>query len=286
MFKIGDFSKLSRVSVKTLRYYDELGLLKPARIDRFTGYRFYSADQLPRLNRILALKDLGFALDEIAGVLDEQDSVEQVRALLRQKHAELQQRVQDEQARLARVEARLRVIEQEDTMSTYEVMLKQTEPQLTVSARGVITSPEHRLVYRDGAMFAEGDLVDVIGEHCRVLSAEVCELLPRTVLRESGPWILIYNQTEEAIDLEMALVVEGTPSAMNNDRIGVRLLRGEDQAACVVHHGSYDTLQQAYTALGRWLEANGYQIAGACREVYLQGPDDPTTEVQIPVEKM
>ena len=61
MFKIGDFSKLSRVSVKTLRYYDELGLLKPANVDDFTGYRYYVIDQMPRLNRILALKDLGFS---------------------------------------------------------------------------------------------------------------------------------------------------------------------------------------------------------------------------------
>lgn len=67
MFKIGEFSKLSQVSVKALRYYDELGLLKPASVDRFTAYRYYSADQRPRLNRILALKDLGIAFaDRIA----------------------------------------------------------------------------------------------------------------------------------------------------------------------------------------------------------------------------
>jgi DNA-binding transcriptional MerR regulator len=66
MIKIGDFSKLSQATVKALRLYDEMGLLKPARVDNFTGYRYYSADQLPRLNRILALKDLGFSLEQIA----------------------------------------------------------------------------------------------------------------------------------------------------------------------------------------------------------------------------
>ena len=69
MIEIGDFSKLSQVSVKALRLYDEMGLLKPARVDNFTGYRYYSADQLPRLNRILALKDLGFSLGQIAQLL-------------------------------------------------------------------------------------------------------------------------------------------------------------------------------------------------------------------------
>ncbi len=70
MFKIGEFSKLSQVTVKTLRYYDEIGLLKPAEVDRFTSYRYYSVDQLPRLNRILALKDLGLSLDQVAHLLD------------------------------------------------------------------------------------------------------------------------------------------------------------------------------------------------------------------------
>jgi DNA-binding transcriptional MerR regulator len=106
MFKIGDFSKLSRVSVKTLRYYDEVGLLKPIQIDRFTGYRFYSVDQLPRLNRILALKDLGFSLEQIGRLLDEELPPSELRGMLRLKQGELQQQVDEQQSRLARVEAR------------------------------------------------------------------------------------------------------------------------------------------------------------------------------------
>jgi DNA-binding transcriptional MerR regulator len=89
MFKIGDLSKLSRVSVKTLRYYDEIGLLKPAQVDRFTGYRYYSFDQLPRLNRILALKDLGFSLEQIAQVLNEGLPPAQLRGMLRLRQMEL-----------------------------------------------------------------------------------------------------------------------------------------------------------------------------------------------------
>src|SRR5512136_2701540 len=119
MLKIGDLSKLSRVSVKTLRYYDETGLLKPTQVDRFTGYRYYSFDQLPRLNRILALKDLGFALEQIAQLLSEDLPAAQLRGMLRLRQAELSQHVQDELDQLTRVEARLRQIEQEDTMSTY-----------------------------------------------------------------------------------------------------------------------------------------------------------------------
>ncbi len=101
MFKIGDFSKLSQVSVKALRYYDELGLLKPVEVDRFTGYRYYSADQLPRLNRILALKDLGLTLDEIGALLDDELPAAQIRGMLRLKQVEARERVEEERARLA-----------------------------------------------------------------------------------------------------------------------------------------------------------------------------------------
>ena len=111
LLKIGDFSKISQVSVKTLRYYDEVGLLRPVEVDPFTGYRYYSAGQLPRLHRVLALKDLGFSLEQISRLLDDELSPAQIRGVLRMKQAELQQHIRDELARLARVEARLRQLE-------------------------------------------------------------------------------------------------------------------------------------------------------------------------------
>ena len=108
MFKISDFSKLSRVSAKALRYYDELGLLEPAQIDRFTGYRYYSIDQLPRLNRTLrvALKDLGLALEQIARLLDKELPPDQLRGMLMLKQAELQQQADELQERLVRAARR------------------------------------------------------------------------------------------------------------------------------------------------------------------------------------
>jgi len=112
MIRIGDFSKLSRVSIKALRLYDEMGLLKPVDVDRFTGYRYYEFNQLPRLYRILALKDLGFSLEEIGRLLESDVPVEQMRGMLRLRQAEIRQRMEAEEARLERVELWLRVIEQ------------------------------------------------------------------------------------------------------------------------------------------------------------------------------
>ena len=93
MFRIGDFSRLSQVPVTALRFYDDMGLFKPAQVDRFTGYRYYTLEQLPRLNRILALRDLGLSLEQIAELLDEAVPAEQIRGMLRLKQAELQQHI-------------------------------------------------------------------------------------------------------------------------------------------------------------------------------------------------
>jgi DNA-binding transcriptional MerR regulator len=82
MLKIGDFSSLAQVSIKTLRYYDERGLLSPAHVDPETGYRYYSASQLSRLHHILALKDFGFSLEQIATCLEEKVTAEQMRGML------------------------------------------------------------------------------------------------------------------------------------------------------------------------------------------------------------
>ncbi|MDL1909078.1 MerR family transcriptional regulator [Chloroflexi bacterium CFX6] len=106
MIRIGDFSKLSRVPVKTLRYYDEMGLLEPVEVDPFTGYRLYEYSQLSTLNRILALKDLGFSLEEIGRLLDDGLSVEQMRGMLRLRETEARQRVREEAERLERIEAK------------------------------------------------------------------------------------------------------------------------------------------------------------------------------------
>src|ERR1051325_5235352 len=124
MIKIGDFARLSQVSVVTLRYYDEMDLLKPIRVDDFTGYRYYSAGQLPRLSRILALKDLGFSLDQIKLMVADGLSSEQLRSMLTLQRAEVEKHLAEERERLIRIEARLRQIELEDRMPNYDVVLK------------------------------------------------------------------------------------------------------------------------------------------------------------------
>jgi len=285
MLRIGDFSRLGRVSVKTLRYYDQIGLLKPAQVDRFTSYRHYSVSQLPRLNRILALKDLGLSLEQIGQLLDDGLPAAQLRGMLRLKQADIQGRVRGEQARLARVEARLKQIEQENMMSNYDVVIKKMEPITVAGVRDVIPT------YADiGGLF--GEVESYVAQHG---------------LKPTGACMAIYyddEYRERDVDAEAAFPIASGVSAPASERVKVHQLPGYEEMACTIHQGSYDGLMGAYQALMKWIEVNGYRIIAPCREVYLRAmssskpsPDydqahqaaDPSeyiTEIQMPVEKV
>lgn len=269
MFKIGEFSKLSQASVKTLRYYDQIGLLQPARIDRFTSYRYYSADQLPRLNRILALKDLGLTLEQIGGVMSEELSASELRGMLRMKQAELQQDIEQQQARLARVAARLRQIEQEATMPAYEVVLKEVPALRVAPVRGVI--PNYS---------SQGELW-----------GELEGYLAQQSVRPTGPCLTLYHDEEykEAdVDVEVCEPIVAALAA--GGRVQVHELCAGTMASLILH-GSYDQFNDAYTALMTWIMQNGYRITGPNREIYVRNaahgvpPSEFVTEIQFPVAK-
>ncbi len=149
MIKIGDFSKLAHVSVKTLHHYGEMGLLKPAHVDRYTGYRYYTLDQLSRLNRILALKDLGFSLEQVTQLMDEELSLEEMRGMLRLKQMELARSLAEEQARLDSVERRLVQLTHEGHPPDQEIAIKDVPAQTALKARVVAVNEEAILPARN-----------------------------------------------------------------------------------------------------------------------------------------
>lgn len=270
--RIGSFARIAQVSTRTLRLYDKLGLLKPAAVDPLTEYRYYSIEQLPRLNRILALKDLGFSLEQIAEVLRGDLTAEQLRGMLVMKRAEVERRVAAEHAQLARIAARLRQIEQEDALGDYEIVLKRIEPQWAAMVRGSI--PDY--------ISSEPIFIG--------LYAELDAFLQQHSLRASGPRLaLFYDSEARDQGMQVQAGIELPGPAAGAGRIEVRELPGVAQMACVVHHGPYDeTLIQANTAILRWIDANDYRIATPTREIYLhyQVGGDPAqfvTEIQIPV---
>jgi len=270
MLKIGDFSRLSGTTVKTLRYYDDLGLLRPVHIDAYSGYRFYALEQLPRLNRILAFKDLGFSLEQIRQLLDEALPSAHLRGMLRLRQAEIQARLQEEQERLERVEVRLRQIEQEDKMPEYEVLLKTGEPIQVASVSGVIQDYE-----TSGPIFDR--LFDEVYAYVHAHGTP------------AGCGIALYLRSEQDQGEKVEALAPIYAPLEGSQRVRVYDLP-QEQMASVVHHGTFATLPQAYQALLRWIEASGYAVTGPSRELYLQyqrGGDQSqyVTELQFPVAK-
>ncbi len=279
MFRIGDFSQLGQVSIRTLRLYDEMGLLKPAQIDKFTGYRYYSIEQLPRLKRILALKDLGLSLDQIGDLLKRDLPADQLRGMLMLKQAEIEQQMQEMQMQMRRVAARLNQIEREGQPPQYEVVIKSVEAQTIASSRRVVPDLSYMQDYRC--------------EMTEILYRWLAE--QRITLRE--PELAIYYNaefTEVDIDMELGTLIE--PPASNAivppETITIHELPAVEMMASLIHKGDIWDVSQAMIALYSWLGSHGYASAGPYRELHLFWREleieteqfkNVAVEVQIPI---
>jgi DNA-binding transcriptional MerR regulator len=270
MFTIGDFARHGRVSVRMLRHYDALGLLRPATVDPASGYRFYEAGQLARLNRIVALKDLGFTLQQVRSILDDKVSVEELRGMLRLRQAELQAQISADSARLAQVEARLQVIEREGAMPADDVQIKRIPAVRVAELTGT------------AAGFEPGSIAPVITPLYHQLIAR----LHRAGVTPTGPAVARY---EDAPDGDGVLIHAGLPvDAEPDDHPDLMIvdLPAIERAATIVHRGAMDHVMGTIQALARWIDANRYRSAGYNRELYLQvGEDRGTwvTELQEPL---
>lgn len=264
MFGIGTVARLGGVSVRTLRYYDEIGLLRPVWIDPDSGYRWYEPEQLRRLHRIIALRDMGVRLVEIDRLLDDALSVEELRGILLLRRAEAHDRLAAEAERLARVEARLAQME-ESAMSHYDVVVKSTDAEWVVA----ITEPVDAL---DGIVDAHARLWPRL--HLVLEQVDIERVPPSiAVERGSGP-----------IQFTAALPV---PDGITFDDGGVRTfeLPGLDRAATTVMHG--DDFNGGFAALEAWIDQAGETKAGELREIYLDcdGPRHTwVVELQLALE--
>jgi len=274
MFRIGEFSRIARVSTRLLRYYDGIGLFSPGRIDPATGYRFYLADQLAQLNRILALKGLGLSLEQVARMLDEKITAAEIRGMLALRKAELERTLSEEAEQLRHIESRIRQIEEEGSLADYDVVIKSVDAQAFLSVRQTFPGI--------------GEAVAMLGNMVRTVTARV-----PIASRDSAVVVAHSDFDDEALDLEIGfslkrevrkqIVLPGNiPMAMGE-------LPAEAMLATVVRHGPNYQSHLATGALGVWMEANSFQIAGPSREVFLQLPSNPdkaaVVEVQFPVTR-
>ncbi len=256
MFRIGDFSQMGQVSIRTLRLYDELGLLNPAQIDKFTGYRYYTIEQLPRLNRILALKDLGLSLDQIGELIKRDLPVDQLRGMLMLKQAEIEQQMQEMQAQMRRVAARLNQIEREGKPPQYEVVIKSVEAQTIASCRRVVP-----------------DLSAMQDLRCEMYRA-LYRWLADTHSAARDPELVIYYNTEYVehdIDMEVSTPIDRRPlnADASAESITVRELPAVETMASVIFKGDIWEIGQAMVALYSWIGSHGYASNGPYRELHL-----------------
>jgi DNA-binding transcriptional MerR regulator len=270
MFSIGDFARHGRVSVRMLRHYDAIGLLTPAHVDPVTGYRSYAAQQLSRLNRIVALKDLGFTLEQVQSILDDKVDVAELRGMLRLRQADLLSQITTDTARLAQVEARLHIIEKEGAMPTDDIQIKRI-PAVRVAE-----------LTATGASFEPESISPVI----QPLYDELCARLDRAGVTPSGPAIAYYEDAPAGDGVLVHAALTVTAEASTDHDFAIVDLPEIEQAATIVHRGSMDNVMPTIQTLARWIDAHGHRSAGYNRELYLDTPQDTAgwvTELQEPL---
>lgn len=264
MLSIGDFARLGQVSVRMLRHYDQVGLLTPARVDEFSGYRFYDPDQLARLHRILALKDLGFTLAEVRAIVDDELTAEELRGMLRLRRSQLAAEHAAAQTRLAGVEFRLHIIEQEKVMSTAELVTKSL-PAVRLAA-----------------------VTTTVGDRPEIAAA-IEPMFDRTasaVAAAGGSLatpMAVYEYDEDDLRITAGFAYAGAPL----EGVDIVELPEVEQAACAVHLGPMAGIGGSWQALHQAIGAHGKRPSGPCRELYVraESPDqaDWVTELQQPV---
>jgi DNA-binding transcriptional MerR regulator/effector-binding domain-containing protein len=271
MFSIGEFARLGTVSVRTLRHYDEIGLLPPAKVDPATGYRGYSAEQLRLLNRIIALKELGLSLTQARQLMDG-ITLDELQGMLMLRRAQLEQELEEHRNQLLGVEARLRYIAREGAMPADDIVVKK------IPATGVVG------IAAPAPAFGPENIVPVVNAS----AAQFDRLGIRDLVKEAGPYMIFYehdNYTD--VTVYLAMTVAEQPAELPSP--AQYLVLPEIEAAVAVRNGlAANIFPMVYHDLLRWAEEHGYEANGPGREIWVNEVDDiadvdqQVFEIQLP----
>jgi DNA-binding transcriptional MerR regulator len=272
MFRIGDFSRIARVSARLLRFYDEIGLLEPAHTDEPSGYRFYTVAQLGRLNRITVLKDLGFSLEQIGDILKADITAAELRNMLLLRRNDVERTLTVEAQRLRHIETRIAQIDTDGRLSSEDVVVRAEPARQLLSMRRTVSFGEA------GALLVR-------------LHQLAEPLLPK---RHGGQVVVVSHSPQfeqEELDLEFGLAFElGAPIHWRNGS-GLTLdeLPAVERMAVCVRTGPPDEGYLSTGHIGAFLEQNGEALAGPNRELFLHLPEpdrmhESVVEMQFPLE--
>ncbi len=271
MLKIGDFSKLSRISIRMLRHYDEIGLLIPDAVDDFTGYRYYSESQLPLAERIQALKNLGFGLSVIGEILEKFEDPKEMEQFLLVKKKELEDKAQETQQRLQLLDSTMKWLRKDGNLMNYNVTLKTMPERYVASLRQVIP-----------AYNCEGMLWELM---CKELESQNVQqdspCYGLAIFHDEG-----YKESDVDVEIQMSVI------GKYEDTEHVRFKTVSPiQIASATYKGSYDQITRVNAAVANWIHENGYDFNGNSFCIYHVSPCDTSdpeeliTEVCYPVKK-
>ncbi len=281
MFRIGEFSKLCGLSADTLYHYEKQKILIPFSVDAFTGYRYYDASQMITVNKILALKDAGFSLNEISEILKSETSVELLLKMLQDKAQLLENTLEEEIHRLDRLHTNIFLIKNGGIPQMNEIIVKTVEPILVASTRKKFS----KTAFDENLEEMWSTVNDYINEK------GIKRTVPCLMLYHSGWWdIKECNLNYDELILDTEVVEPVTKNFESCDKVQVYELPKVEKMACIVHHGSFQTIGQTFDSLFEWMRCNHYVADGPIREIYHKGEwvtDDPNeyiTELQIPIQ--
>lgn len=265
---IKEFSLLCRVTVKTLRHYEKIGLLQPAEVDPDTGYRYYAVTQMQTLENIRRLKALGFSLEEIRDLMDDGNLNPSAQAL-REKLTTCREELERLQKRY---DSLLSVMNSQKTLSNMEKFSIQSHPEaIMASHREVI--PDYAAL---GALCCEKIGPEMARLGCRCPEPGYCFTIEHHEYRPSNIDIEYFEQVEEM----------GTDS----DIIKFKRIPAVPTAVCMKHYGPYERLHESYAELFQHIEQQGYKVADRPRCCYIDGiwnqedPEKWLTLIQVPIE--
>ena len=267
MLKIGEFSKLSRISIRMLRHYDDIGLLKPAEIDDLTGYRYYREEQLFTIGRITSLKDMGFALADIIKILDNYDDKEKMDAFLSERQKELSKLSKETEYKLMLLETARKRLRKEQKMS-FDVTVKTIPERYAATVHMVVPH------YED-----EGMAWNMMGE-CKepLIPADPCYAIAEFLDDEFK---------EENVEIVVSMAVKG--KYQDTEHVKFKTLPAVKVASCIIK-GNYDQMGEAYATAASWIKANGHKMNGPMFNIYhvspaqTKNPEEYVTEACFPIE--
>ncbi len=271
MLKIGEFSKLSRVSIRLLRQYDESGLLTPETTDAFTGYRYYSEYQLLTANRITALKEMGFTQAAISEVLDCYDDTAALERCLRLKRAEAAASLEEAERRLRLLDTAIERLRKDENQMKYDVTVKTLPERYVASVRQIIPGYDR-----------EGDLWQIYCEETARMNVQDGETMLCTAVYHDGEY------READVDVEIQKTVKGTYP--DTEHVKFKTVPAV-QVASATFRGRYDQISEVNKAVAAWVRDNGWEFAGKFFNIYhvspheTRNPDEFLTEVCYPVRR-